>query len=165
MSNTLFVDSKSTGRSGVRAVPSLAALVQHPEVWAEAHRVFRPGGTLLAGFNNPAIYIFDLHDLDTLEVCMDGQCAHPGESTDPLLFPQEAQARFLAPVDGTGDVVWDDAPAVTLLVRTEPGEILIPETVVELSLVYPNGEECGGGAFQGWFEATADGSISDVAAT
>ena len=99
------------------------------------------------------------------EVCMDGQCAHPGESTDPLLFPQEAQARFLAPVDGTGDVVWDDAPAVTLLVRTEPGEILIPETVVELSLVYPNGEECGGGAFQGWFEATADGSISDVAAT
>ena len=33
-------------------------------VWAEAHRVLRPGGTLLAGFNNPVIYIFDLHDLD-----------------------------------------------------------------------------------------------------
>jgi hypothetical protein len=112
------------------------------------------------------VAVFDAaHDLDTLEVCMDGQCAHPGESTDPLLFPQEAQARFLAPADGTGDVVRDDAPAVTLLVRTEAGEILIPETVVELSLVYPNGEECGGGAFQGWFEATADGSIIDVAAT
>jgi hypothetical protein len=111
------------------------------------------------------IAVFDAtHDLDTLEVCMDGRCAHPGESTDPLLFPQEAQARFIAP-DGPGDTVLDDPPAVTLLVRSEPGEILIPETVVGLSLVYPNGEECGGGAFQGWFEATADGSIIDVAAT
>jgi len=28
-------------------------------VWREAFRVLRPGGVLLAGFNNPAIYIFD----------------------------------------------------------------------------------------------------------
>lgn len=28
-------------------------------VWREAHRVLRPGGALLAGFNNPAVYIFD----------------------------------------------------------------------------------------------------------
>ena len=28
-------------------------------VWAEAYRVLRPGGTLLAGFNNPILYIFD----------------------------------------------------------------------------------------------------------
>jgi SAM-dependent methyltransferase len=28
-------------------------------VWAEAHRVLRPGGRLLAGFNNPALYLFD----------------------------------------------------------------------------------------------------------
>jgi SAM-dependent methyltransferase len=28
-------------------------------VWREVHRVLRPGGALLAGFNNPAIYIFD----------------------------------------------------------------------------------------------------------
>jgi SAM-dependent methyltransferase len=28
-------------------------------VWREAYRVLRPGGALLAGFNNPAIYIFD----------------------------------------------------------------------------------------------------------
>lgn len=28
-------------------------------VWREAARVLRPGGTLLAGFNNPAVYIFD----------------------------------------------------------------------------------------------------------
>jgi SAM-dependent methyltransferase len=28
-------------------------------VWRECHRVLRPGGALLAGFANPAIYIFD----------------------------------------------------------------------------------------------------------
>jgi SAM-dependent methyltransferase len=29
-------------------------------VWAEAFRVLRPGGALLAGFANPVIYVFDL---------------------------------------------------------------------------------------------------------
>jgi SAM-dependent methyltransferase len=29
-------------------------------VWAEAFRVLRHGGTLLAGFNNPVVYIFDI---------------------------------------------------------------------------------------------------------
>jgi SAM-dependent methyltransferase len=28
-------------------------------VWAEAFRVLRPGGTLLSGFTNPVVYIFD----------------------------------------------------------------------------------------------------------
>ncbi len=28
-------------------------------VWKEAFRVLRPGGTLLSGFNNPALYLFD----------------------------------------------------------------------------------------------------------
>lgn len=31
-------------------------------VWREAFRVLRRGGLLLAGFNNPAIYIFDLQE-------------------------------------------------------------------------------------------------------
>ncbi len=31
-------------------------------VWREAFRVLRRGGLLLAGFNNPSIYIFDLED-------------------------------------------------------------------------------------------------------
>jgi SAM-dependent methyltransferase len=45
------------------------ALVVHPvsnvfvpdvrPVWAEAFRVLRPGGTLLSGFTNPVVYIFD----------------------------------------------------------------------------------------------------------
>ncbi len=33
-------------------------------VWREAYRVLRPGGALLAGFNNPDVYIFDLALLD-----------------------------------------------------------------------------------------------------
>lgn len=39
-------------------------------VWREAFRVLRRGGLLLAGFNNPAMYIFDLEDerQDRLEV-------------------------------------------------------------------------------------------------
>ena len=30
-------------------------------VWREAFRVLRPGGVLLAGFNNPAVYLFEWH--------------------------------------------------------------------------------------------------------
>ncbi|MEQ8484983.1 MAG: class I SAM-dependent methyltransferase [Pseudomonadales bacterium] len=33
-------------------------------VWRECHRVLRPGGRLLAGFMNPAYYLFDHDDLD-----------------------------------------------------------------------------------------------------
>ena len=33
-------------------------------VWAEAYRVLRPGGALLAGFMNPVQYIFDLDVMD-----------------------------------------------------------------------------------------------------
>jgi SAM-dependent methyltransferase len=34
-------------------------------VWAEAYRVLRPGGSLLAGFLNPAVYVFDLERVDS----------------------------------------------------------------------------------------------------
>ena len=33
-------------------------------VWKESYRVLRPGGTLLAGFVNPLVYIFDMNDWD-----------------------------------------------------------------------------------------------------
>jgi ubiquinone/menaquinone biosynthesis C-methylase UbiE len=33
-------------------------------VWHEAYRVLRQGGTMLAGFMNPAVYIFDLFQAD-----------------------------------------------------------------------------------------------------
>lgn len=33
-------------------------------VWREAHRVLRPGGVLMAGFMNPAVYLFDFGDPD-----------------------------------------------------------------------------------------------------
>jgi SAM-dependent methyltransferase len=36
-------------------------------VWREAYRVLRRGGSLLAGFDNPVIYIFDLDKLDNGE--------------------------------------------------------------------------------------------------
>jgi SAM-dependent methyltransferase len=34
-------------------------------VWRECHRVLRPGGTLLSGFVNPDIFLFDAESLDT----------------------------------------------------------------------------------------------------
>ncbi len=39
-------------------------------VWREAYRVLRPDGELLAGFTNPALYLFDmqLHDHGVLQV-------------------------------------------------------------------------------------------------
>lgn len=39
-------------------VPDLAP------VWREAHRVLRPGGALLAGFMNPAVFLFDHDEAD-----------------------------------------------------------------------------------------------------
>lgn len=37
-------------------------------VWREAYRVLRHGGILLAGFNNPALYIFDSDKIDAGEL-------------------------------------------------------------------------------------------------
>lgn len=52
--------------------PACFDLIVHPianafiadigAVWREAFRVLRPGGTLVSGFNNPAVYLFDWKD-------------------------------------------------------------------------------------------------------
>lgn len=101
------------------------------------------------------------HDLATLEVCLDERCVRPGDPTEPLLFGPEAEARFLVPDDEVGDDPVT-APMPTVLVRTETGEVLVPATPVELNRIYPNGEACGGDAWQGWFRATADGALVEV---
>ena len=61
-------------------------------VWREAFRVLRRGGLLLAGFNNPAIYIFDLEDerQERLEV----RYALPYSDVESL--DEEERERLLA---------------------------------------------------------------------
>jgi hypothetical protein len=99
--------------------------------------------------------------LASIEVCMNGMCAPPGATADPLLVGEETQARFLI-ADEVPDVV-DDPPSVTILVRTDAGELLVAPTAMELTRVSPNGAQCGGDAWQGWFEVTADGALVEVA--
>jgi SAM-dependent methyltransferase len=45
-------------------------------VWREAFRVLRPGGTLLTGFLNPDIFIFDLAALDAGEFVVRHRIPH-----------------------------------------------------------------------------------------
>lgn len=62
-------------------------------VWDEAYRVLRPGGSLLAGFMNPAMYIFDVEKIDQhgeFEVCY----SLPYSDVDSL--PLEKFQRYLA---------------------------------------------------------------------
>ena len=63
-------------------------------VWAEAFRVLRPGGSLLAGFNNPILYVFDQ---DLLEHSKRLEVRHPLPYSDTAtLTPSEAAARLSA---------------------------------------------------------------------
>ncbi len=60
-------------------------------VWNEAYRVLRKGGTLLAGFCNPAMYIFDLelYEQDILTV------KYPLPYSDLTGLDKEEQVKFL----------------------------------------------------------------------
>jgi SAM-dependent methyltransferase len=54
-------------------------------VWREAYRVLRKGGSLLAGFNNPTMYIFDLVKMDAGEIVV--KYSLPYADTDHLDEP------------------------------------------------------------------------------
>ena len=61
-------------------------------VWAEAFRVLRPGGALLAGFVNPVIYTFDL----SLEERGTYTVKYPLPYSDLTSLSDEEKGRFLS---------------------------------------------------------------------
>ncbi len=61
-------------------------------VWREAFRVLRPGGRLLAGFLNPAIYLFDIDEVDHGELVV----RHPIPYEDPRDLSPTRLARLQA---------------------------------------------------------------------
>jgi SAM-dependent methyltransferase len=73
----------------VHPVANLFVPDVHP-VWAEAYRVLRRGGVLLAAFVNPAQYIFDLHRMDT-EGALEVKHPLPFSSLDDLSAAERAR--------------------------------------------------------------------------
>jgi SAM-dependent methyltransferase len=101
-------------------------------VWREAYRVLRPGGALLSGFTNPALYLFDLDlaertgvlqvkhrlpysDLDSLSIEERRQYAEEGS---PLEFSHTLEDQIGGQIDAgfsiagfyedtAGDEDWD----------------------------------------------------------
>jgi SAM-dependent methyltransferase len=61
-------------------------------VWAQAYRVLRPGGSLLSGFCNPILYIFDQELLDQGEL----RVKHPLPYSDLTSLSREERERYLA---------------------------------------------------------------------
>ncbi len=59
-------------------------------VWREAYRVLRPGGSLLAGFMNPVVYLFDSFALERGEF----RVAHRIPYSDLESLTDEERARL-----------------------------------------------------------------------
>ena len=62
-------------------------------VWREAFRVLRPGGVLLAGFMNPAIYVFDFALADEKGIF---EVAHSLPYSDLADMPDDQLTRYFA---------------------------------------------------------------------
>jgi SAM-dependent methyltransferase len=62
------------------------------KVWKEAARVLREGGVLLAGFNNPVVYIFDQQAAERGEL----RARHPLPYSDVADMPRERLADVLS---------------------------------------------------------------------
>lgn len=60
-------------------------------VWRECFRVLRPGGCLLAGFNNPAVYIFDHNDHTNGVLTV----RHPLPFSDAQDLPEDERQAFV----------------------------------------------------------------------
>lgn len=68
-------------------------------VWAEAFRVLRPGGSLLAGFNNPVVYLFD-YDLADREGILQVKYALPySDLTSPSAEETRRYVETGAPLE------------------------------------------------------------------
>lgn len=59
-------------------------------VWNEAFRVLRSGGTMVAGFNNPILYIFDMDKMDAGELLV----RHKLPYSDLTHLTEEERQRF-----------------------------------------------------------------------
>jgi SAM-dependent methyltransferase len=63
-------------------------------VWREAYRVLRLGGTLLAGFNNPLLYLFDLEKAEKEGIY---QVAFKLPHADIEAYTEEERMRLFGP--------------------------------------------------------------------
>jgi SAM-dependent methyltransferase len=61
-------------------------------VWREAHRVLRPGATLLAGFTNPLLYLFDQDLLDREGIL---EVMHSIPYSDIEALPEEKLSQYI----------------------------------------------------------------------
>ncbi len=105
-------------------------------VWREAYRVLRPGGSLLAGFSNPTIYIFDLElyeqgvlqpkhslpysDLQSLSPAEQARCQEAGT---PLEFGHLLEDQIGGQLEAGLLIAgfYEDADPEELLSRFMPG--------------------------------------------
>jgi SAM-dependent methyltransferase len=83
-------------------------------VWREAFRVLRPGGVLLAGFVNPALYLFDEQAAERGEMIVRWPVPYSDEKDLP---PDELRRR----VDAGEPLSWSHTLAAQIGGQTDAG--------------------------------------------